>query len=125
MCVFFTRAKPNRSALCWQGEDRLECELPDGTPWSQPSYPYAAKCLRWLREDYAALPEEARGTVDAALAGSGAEASCATSALWLCFAENRVRWQVLFGEIGGWPNPGMGSAVASGDWSPTMGEARM
>ena len=36
-----------------------------------------------------------------------------------------VRWQVLFGEIGGWPNPGMGSAVASGDWSPTMGEAKM
>ena len=63
--------------------------------------------------------------MDAALAGSGAEASCATSTPWLCFAENRVRWQVLFGEIGGWPNPGMGSAVASGDWSPTMGEAKM
>ena len=85
----------------YAGEDRLECKLHDGTPWSQPSYPYAAKCLRWLREDYAALSETARAAVDDALAGSGAE--------------------VLFGEVNGWPKPGMGSAVASDDWSSSPG----
>ena len=28
----------NAEALA-RGEERLECTLPDGTPWSQPSYP--------------------------------------------------------------------------------------
>ena len=83
----------------------LHLAVPDGTEWSQPSYPYAAKCLRWLREDYASLDSAERAVVDDAIKGSGVE--------------------MLLGEISGWPNPGMGSAVCSDSWAPTMGEAKL
>ena len=46
----------------------------DGRPWEQPTFPYQAKCLRWLKESYAALPGPDRAAVDAALAGSGCAA---------------------------------------------------
>ncbi len=36
-------------------------------------FPYRAKCLRWLREEYTALPGSARKTVDRVLAGTGCE----------------------------------------------------
>ena len=65
----------------------------------------AAKCLRWLREDYARLNPAERFIVDDALKGSGVE--------------------LLFGKIGGWPKPGMGSAVLSDGWFPTMGDAKL
>lgn len=55
------------------GVARVECTMQDGMTWSQPAFPYQAKCLRWLQEDYGALAPEARATVDAVLAGSGAE----------------------------------------------------
>ncbi len=45
----------------------------DGLAWSQQPFPYQAKCLRALREDYAALPASARAQVDKALAGTGCE----------------------------------------------------
>ena len=37
------------------GADRVDAEI-DGQPWSQQPFPYQAKCLGWLREEYAALP---------------------------------------------------------------------
>lgn len=43
----------------------------DGAAWQQQTFPYQAKCVRWLREAYAALDAQARATVDAALAGTG------------------------------------------------------
>ena len=46
----------------------------DGAAWVQQAFPYQGKCLRWLREAYAALDPTARATVDAALAGTGCEA---------------------------------------------------
>jgi len=46
----------------------------DGQAWTQQPFPYQAKCLAWLRRDYAALDAEARGRVDRALAGTGCEA---------------------------------------------------
>lgn len=46
----------------------------DGRPWTQQPFAYQAKCLMWLREEYAALSGAARATVDAALAGTGCEA---------------------------------------------------
>lgn len=52
------------------GAETVETEI-DGHPWSQNTFPYQAKCLAWLREEYAALPAGDRALVDAALAGTG------------------------------------------------------
>lgn len=45
----------------------------DGQPWVQQPFAYQAKCLNWLREEYAALAADDRAKVDAALGGSGWE----------------------------------------------------
>lgn len=45
----------------------------DDQPWSQPVFPYQAKCLHTLREARAALPGETQRTLDALLAGTGCE----------------------------------------------------
>jgi hypothetical protein len=44
-----------------------------GQPWVQKPFPYQGKCLRWLRESYAALSDSDRRAVDGILAGSGCE----------------------------------------------------
>lgn len=44
-----------------------------GKLWTQQPFAYQAKCLKWLREEYAALDGPAKATVDAALAGTGCE----------------------------------------------------
>ena len=54
------------------GAKQVECEI-DGRPWVQNPFPYQGKCLAALRERYGALSSEARGRVDAALAGTGCE----------------------------------------------------
>ncbi len=54
------------------GAERVETQV-DGTPWVQHPFPYQAKCVRWLREHYAALAPDDRRAVDAALAGTGCE----------------------------------------------------
>ena len=46
----------------------------DGQPWSQQPFPYQAKCLKALRDAYAALAPDARAVVDATLDGTGCEA---------------------------------------------------
>ncbi len=45
----------------------------DGRRWTQPPFPYQAKCLQWLRESRAALTIEDRARADAVLAGTGCE----------------------------------------------------
>lgn len=60
------------AAAVENGRERVECEI-DGQPWVQDPFPYQAKCLRWLREHYAALPEAGKSTVDQVLAGTGCE----------------------------------------------------
>ena len=42
------------AAAIERGNARVECEI-DGREWVQKSFPYQAKCLRWLREARAAL----------------------------------------------------------------------
>lgn len=37
-----------------QKAERVECVV-EGRPWTQHPFPYQAKCLRWLREEFAAL----------------------------------------------------------------------
>lgn len=60
----------------WQaaqaGQDTFETQI-DGRSWQQPTFPYQAKCRRWLREAHAKLDETARTQADAALAGTGCE----------------------------------------------------
>jgi hypothetical protein len=61
------------AAAVEQSAQRVECRI-DGEPWMQDAFPYQAKCLRWLRERHAALPDEARARVARTLAGTGCEA---------------------------------------------------
>ena len=55
------------------GEKSFETEI-DGRAWTQPSFPYQAKCLKWLRDGHGALSDNERGSVDGLLKGSGCEA---------------------------------------------------
>ncbi|MDX1734260.1 MAG: glutathione S-transferase N-terminal domain-containing protein [Halioglobus sp.] len=54
------------------GDKNWEAEI-DGAPWTQQTFPYQAKCLRWTRERYVALDAADRARVDAAIAGTGIE----------------------------------------------------
>ena len=56
-----------------RGAARVECEI-DGQPWGQEPFVYQAKCLRWLRERFEALPIADRERVGTALSGTGCEA---------------------------------------------------
>ena len=55
------------------GAEQVETTI-DGKAWVQQPFPYQAKCLMWLRQEYAALDAAARAQADAALAGTGCEA---------------------------------------------------
>ena len=55
------------------GEKTWEAEI-DGAPWTQQTFPYQAKCLKWINEQYRALGDDDRARVDAVLAGTGCEA---------------------------------------------------
>jgi len=45
----------------------------DGAVWTQQSFPYQAKCLRWTNNCYHALGAHDRARVDALIAGTGVE----------------------------------------------------
>lgn len=51
------------------GEKMVETQI-NGRPWTQNAFPYQAKCLGWLREEYGALPSAAKARVDAAISGT-------------------------------------------------------
>lgn len=55
------------------GEKTWESEI-DGTPWTQQTFSYQAKCLQWINEQYSALSDTDRERVDAVLDGTGCEA---------------------------------------------------
>ena len=55
------------------GEKTWGAEI-DGAPWTQQTFPYQAKCLMWINEQYRALNDSDRARVDTLLAGSGCEA---------------------------------------------------
>lgn len=54
------------------GADEVVCEI-DGQNYRQGPFKYQAKCLQWLREEYAALGDADRARVDAALTGTGCD----------------------------------------------------
>ena len=55
------------------GAEQVECTI-DGTLWKQKTFPYQVKCLRWLREQFAALKAEDQAWVRGALEASGCAA---------------------------------------------------
>jgi hypothetical protein len=55
------------------GEKTWEAEI-DGAPWTQQTFPYQAKCLKWTNELYQALSDTDRQRVDTLLDGTGCEA---------------------------------------------------
>ena len=55
------------------GDKTWEAEI-DGAPWTQQTFPYQAKCLRWTNERYRALGSGDKARVDALLQGTGVEA---------------------------------------------------
>lgn len=69
----YTPAMIANGKAVMSGADTFDTEI-DGRAWTQPTFKYQAKCLHWLREDYSALPSDARATVDALLSGTGCEA---------------------------------------------------
>ena len=52
------------------GAERVEAVV-DGEPWTQPPFPYQGKCLQWLRQSYAALPESSRNLIEPVLETAG------------------------------------------------------
>ena len=69
VCAPFLLA--NAAAVQSQAE-KVECTI-DGQAWEQEPFAYQAKCLKWLRDAYAALSDKDRARADAALAGTGCE----------------------------------------------------
>ena len=61
----------NAAAINAGGEE-FEAEV-DGQRWAQPTFPYQAKCLQWIREAYFALDTEDRNAVMGYLTGTGCE----------------------------------------------------
>ena len=55
------------------GVDQVEAEV-QGERWTQRPFPYQAKCLQWVRQEYARLDGADRAYVGGILAGTGCEA---------------------------------------------------
>ena len=69
----YVPAQLANAAAVEAGEKTWETEI-DGAAWTQQTFPYQAKCLRWTNDLYQALSGEDRERVDALLAGTGCEA---------------------------------------------------
>ncbi|MEH6550145.1 MAG: glutathione S-transferase N-terminal domain-containing protein [Pseudomonadales bacterium] len=61
------------NARATQAGDKTWAAEIDGAPWTQQTFPYQAKCLRWTNLCYRALSEAERASVDALLEGTGVE----------------------------------------------------
>ena len=55
------------------GDKQMQTTV-DGKSWEQPVFPYQAKCLQWVREEFAALSLEDQAGVRGILADTGCEA---------------------------------------------------
>jgi glutathione S-transferase len=61
------------AAAIGAGSKEVECVI-DGHVWKQQAFPYQAKCLGWLRDEFIALSETDRRHAGALLAGTGCDA---------------------------------------------------
>jgi len=55
------------------GAERVLAEV-EGQTWVQQPFPYQAKCLQWVRQEYARLDPADRAVVDGIMRGTGCEA---------------------------------------------------
>ena len=55
-----------------KGEETWETEI-DGSVWKQKTFPYQAKCLKWIKEEFDALNENDQLRVKTFLDGTGCE----------------------------------------------------
>ena len=62
----------SNAAAVEAGAEQVETEIA-GRPWVQQPFPYQARCLQLLRQEYARLDGEDHSTVDGLLAGTGCE----------------------------------------------------
>jgi hypothetical protein len=62
-----------------QGAKKVESEV-DGLPWVQEPFPYQAKCVKWIGEEYARLDGGAQQAVSSVIAGTGCERLLAPAA---------------------------------------------
>lgn len=46
----------------------------DGRPWTQPSFPYQAKCLKWIRDEFSALNPQDQSEIRTLFTGTGCDA---------------------------------------------------
>ncbi|WP_321489893.1 glutathione S-transferase family protein [uncultured Hyphomonas sp.] len=69
--VYLPFLKANAAAVV-AGQSNFETEI-DGQAWSQPTFPYQAKCLQHLRETAQALSGDVRNEVRSILSGTGCE----------------------------------------------------
>ena len=56
-----------------EGAEQVRAQV-EGEAWVQQPFPYQAKCLQWVRQEYGRLDAADRGVVDGILAGTGCEA---------------------------------------------------
>jgi glutathione S-transferase len=70
--VYVPALLANAAALA-AGEKTWESEI-DGATWTQPTFPYQAKCLRWINGEYRALSAEDQARVNTMFEGTGCEA---------------------------------------------------
>ena len=69
--VYLPFLKANAAAVV-AGKPDFETEI-DGQVWKQPTFPYQAKCLQYLRDAASALPDGVRTEVRQVLSGTGCE----------------------------------------------------
>lgn len=55
------------------GAESFETEI-DGRAWTQPTFPYQAKCLKWIRDEFSALSPADQAEVRGMFAGTGCDA---------------------------------------------------
>ncbi len=55
------------------GAEQVQAEV-EGDAWVQQPFPYQAKCLQWVRQEYGRLDAADRAAVDGILSGTGCEA---------------------------------------------------
>jgi glutathione S-transferase len=61
------------AAAVQAGAPQFETEI-DKRPWTQPTFPYQAKCLKWIREAFTALSPADQTTIRDIIAGTGNDA---------------------------------------------------
>lgn len=56
-----------------EGEETWETEI-DGSTWKQKAFPYQAKCLKWIKEEFNTLSKNDKTRIKTFLEGTGCEA---------------------------------------------------